>query len=39
MSQKFISGLGNIYVNEILYLSYIDPFRDVKLLRDNEIKR
>ena len=39
MSQKFISGLGNIYVNEILYLSYIDPFRDVKLLRDNEIKK
>ena len=26
MDQKFISGLGNIYVNEILFLSKVNPF-------------
>ena len=25
MDQKFVSGLGNIYVNEILYASRINP--------------
>ena len=37
MDQKFISGLGNIYVNEILYSSGVRPTRKVKKLKDLEI--
>ena len=25
MDQKFVSGLGNIYVNEVLFLSKVKP--------------
>ena len=39
MDQKFVSGLGNIYVNEILYYSNIKPIRKVITLDDFEIKR
>ena len=39
MDQKFISGLGNIYVNEILFYSRISPLRKVFKLKDNEIKK
>ena len=39
MDQKFISGLGNIYVNEILFLSGILPNRKVVRLKDHEIKK
>ena len=39
MDQKFVSGLGNIYVNEILFFSKINPIKNVKDLQDNEIKR
>ncbi len=39
MDQKFVSGLGNIYVNEILFLSGIKPIRKVSRLKDREIKR
>ncbi len=38
MDQKFISGLGNIYVNEILFLSRINPNRQVMQLKTKEIK-
>ena len=38
MDQKFVSGLGNIYVNEVLFLSQINPSRKVYKLRDNDIK-
>ena len=38
MDQKCISGLGNIYVNEILFLSGIMPIRQVDKLSDLEIK-
>tara|TARA_B100001057_G_scaffold469747_1_gene530362 strand:+ start:765 stop:1631 length:867 start_codon:yes stop_codon:yes gene_type:complete len=38
MDQKFISGLGNIYVNEILFLSKIKPDKNVNILNDKEIK-
>ena len=34
MDQKFVSGLGNIYVNEILFLSGVKPSREVKKLKD-----
>ncbi len=39
MDQKFVSGLGNIYVNEILYLSKIKPVRKINNLQDVEIKK
>ncbi len=39
MDQKCVSGLGNIYVNEILFFSGINPKREVKKLKDVEIKK
>ena len=39
MDQKCVSGLGNIYVNEILFLSGIKPFRKVAKLKDFEIDK
>ena len=38
MDQKFVAGLGNIYVNEILFYSKINPARKINKLLDNEIK-
>ena len=39
MDQKFVSGLGNIYVNEILFLSKVKPSRKVKNLKEFELKK
>jgi formamidopyrimidine-DNA glycosylase len=39
MDQKFVSGLGNIYVNEILFYSKIKPIKKIFKLKDDEIKR
>jgi len=39
MDQKFLSGLGNIYVNEILFSSGIRPVKKVKKLTNGEIKK
>ncbi len=39
MDQKCVSGLGNIYVNEILFLSGVRPMRKVKNLKKNEITK
>jgi len=39
MDQKFVSGLGNIYVNEILFFSRIKPTRKIKYLSDSEINK
>ena len=39
MDQKFVSGLGNIYVNEILFCSGIKPTKKVSDLSDYEIKK
>ena len=39
MDQKFIAGLGNIYVNEILFLSAIRPNRKVANLNNYEIDK
>ena len=39
MDQKFVSGLGNIYVNEILFFSCIKPTRKIKNLTDSEINK
>ena len=38
MEQNFVSGLGNIYVNEVLFLSAINPLRSCNKLNKNEIK-
>ena len=37
MDQKFVSGIGNIYANEILFLSKIKPMRNVKTLKIFEL--
>ncbi len=39
MDQKCVSGLGNIYVNEILFLSRIKPVRKSAKLKNFEIER
>ena len=39
MDQKFISGLGNIYVNEILFVSGVRPAKKIKKLTNFEIKK
>ena len=39
MDQKFISGLGNIYVNEILFFSGIRPAKKINKLKDFEIRK
>ena len=39
MDQRFISGLGNIYVNEILFFSGIRPKKKVKNVSENEIRK
>ena len=38
MDQTFVSGLGNIYVNEALFLSKIHPLRQCNNLERNSIK-
>ena len=37
MDQKCISGLGNIYANEILFISSINPKKNTNKLSDREI--
>ena len=32
MDQTFVSGLGNIYVNEALFLSKIHPLKAMQLI-------
>jgi len=39
MDQKCVSGLGNIYVNEILFLSGIKPNRKVTKLKNSELEK
>ena len=39
LDQKFVSGIGNIYASEILFLSKINPFKKVKLLTKQECKK
>ena len=39
MDQKFISGLGNIYVNEILFFSGVRPTKKIEKLKNFEIKK
>jgi len=37
LDQNFVSGIGNIYANEILFHSKICPFKEVKNLSNKEI--
>jgi len=39
MDQSLISGIGNIYANEILFAAKILPTRLVKILKEDEIKK
>ncbi len=39
MDQRLVSGLGNIYVNEILHLSSINPRKVSKRLKNHQTKK
>ena len=39
MDQKFVSGLGNIYVNEILFFSGVAPTKKIKKITEIEIQK
>jgi formamidopyrimidine-DNA glycosylase len=39
LDQKFVSGIGNIYANEILFLSKINPNKKVHLLKKNDCEK
>ena len=38
LDQIFVSGIGNIYANEILFYSKINPYKNGKNLNNNEIQ-
>ena len=38
LDQNFVSGIGNIYASEILYLSKINPSLSAKYLKKNQCK-
>ncbi len=39
MDQSFVSGLGNIYVNEVLHIAKINPLKVSNKLKNIEIKK
>ena len=39
LDQSFVSGIGNIYANEILFLSKISPTKKVSLLKKKDCKK
>ena len=39
LDQKFVSGIGNIYASEILYLSKINPNKKAYLLKKSDCKK
>ena len=39
IDQNFVSGIGNIYASEILFLSKIDPNKKVSLLKKIELEK
>jgi formamidopyrimidine-DNA glycosylase len=39
INQNFVSGIGNIYASEILFLSKINPNKKIKLLKKDECSR
>jgi len=38
MDQEIIAGIGNIYSDEVLWRAKIHPFKDVKKLKERELK-
>lgn len=38
MDQKFVAGIGNIYSDEILFAAKVNPLRQVKTLKDEEVR-
>ncbi len=39
LDQKFVSGIGNIYASEILFISKVNPFKIAKNLTKDECKK
>ncbi len=39
LDQRFVSGIGNIYASEILFLSKVNPFKKAKFLSKKECKK
>ena len=39
MDQNFVSGIGNIYANEILYFCKINPNKKAKNLKNKDLKK
>ena len=39
LDQKFVSGIGNIYASEILFLSKINPNKEAHLLKNKDCKK
>ena len=39
MNQKFVAGLGNIYCNEVLFLSKVYPDKSINKIKKEEIKK
>ncbi len=39
LDQNFVSGIGNIYASEILFLSKINPYKKVNLLKIDDYKK
>ena len=39
IDQKFVSGIGNIYASEILYLSKINPLKSAKRLNKSQCEK
>ena len=39
LDQNFVSGIGNIYANEMLFYSKINPFKIAKKISNKEIKK
>jgi len=37
MNQKFVSGIGNIYANEILFYCHLNPLKSIAKLNDKNI--
>ena len=39
MDQRFVSGLGNIYCNEILFLCKLSPFKTAKKINQKDLTK
>ena len=39
LDQRFVSGIGNIYANEILFFCQINPFKKARFIKKKECKK